>query len=106
MGKVNREPFDTAAFLAAEGPGRSISNYTATQIFFSQGSPADSVFYLETGRADQDRRGSARRSPRSRPPGNAAQRAQHQRHQIGRASCREKSVDLGGRRIIKKTTTK
>src|ERR1035438_2963185 len=51
MGKVNREPFDTAAFLTAEGPGRSISNYTATQIFFSQGGPADSVFYLQTGRA-------------------------------------------------------
>jgi len=51
MGKVNREPFDTAAFLAAEGPGRSISNYTAKQIFFSQGGPADSVFYLQTGRA-------------------------------------------------------
>jgi len=51
MGKVNREPFDTAAFLAAEGPRRRISNYTAKQIFFSQGSPANSVFYLQTGRA-------------------------------------------------------
>src|SRR5437764_14542036 len=28
--------------------------------------------------------------------------AGHQRAEIGRASCREKSVDLGGRRIIKK----
>src|SRR3712207_9069161 len=28
------------------------------------------------------------------------------RSQIGRASCREKSVDLGGRRIIKKKKTK
>ena len=51
MGKVNREPFDTAAFLAAEGPGRSISNYTAKQIFFSQRGRADAVFYLQTGRA-------------------------------------------------------
>ncbi len=51
MGKVTGKPFDTAAFLAAEGPGRSISNYTAKQIFFSQGAPADSVFYLQTGRA-------------------------------------------------------
>jgi CRP/FNR family transcriptional regulator, cyclic AMP receptor protein len=51
MGRVTRRPFDTAAFLAAEGPGRSISNYTAKQIFFSQGGPADSVFYLQTGRA-------------------------------------------------------
>jgi CRP/FNR family cyclic AMP-dependent transcriptional regulator len=51
MGRVTRKPFDTAAFLAAEGRGRSISNYTAKQIFFSQGGPADSVFYLQTGRA-------------------------------------------------------
>src|ERR1035437_10286232 len=51
MGRVTGKPFDTAAFLAAEGPGRSISNYTAKQIFFSQGGPADSVFYLQTGRA-------------------------------------------------------
>jgi CRP-like cAMP-binding protein len=51
MGRVIRGPFDTAAFLAAEGPGRSISNYTAKQIFFSQGGPADSVFYLQAGRA-------------------------------------------------------
>jgi CRP-like cAMP-binding protein len=51
MGKVNREPFDIAAFLADEGPGRSIGNYTAKQILFSQGGPADAVFYLQTGRA-------------------------------------------------------
>src|ERR1039458_899667 len=51
MGKVNQGPFDTAAFLAAEGPGRSVRNYTAKQIFFSQERPADAVFYLQTGRA-------------------------------------------------------
>ncbi len=51
MGKVNREPFDTAAFLAGERPRHRIGNYTAKQIFFSQGSAADSVFYLQTGRA-------------------------------------------------------
>ncbi len=51
MGRVTGRPFDIAAFLAAEGPGRSISNHTAKQIFFSQGNPADAVFYLQTGRA-------------------------------------------------------
>ncbi len=51
MGRVTGKPFDTAAFLAAEGPRRRICNYAAKQIFFSQGSPADSVFYLQTGRA-------------------------------------------------------
>src|ERR1035438_5695055 len=51
MGKVTRKPFDTAAFLPAEGPSRSIRNYTAKQILFSQRGPADAVFYLQTGRA-------------------------------------------------------
>ena len=51
MGRVAGKPFDTAAFLAAEGPGRNISNHTARQIFFSQGDPADAVFYLQAGRA-------------------------------------------------------
>jgi CRP-like cAMP-binding protein len=51
MGGVTRKPFDTAAFLAAEGPGRIISDHLAKQIIFSQGSTADSVYYLQTGRA-------------------------------------------------------
>jgi CRP/FNR family transcriptional regulator, cyclic AMP receptor protein len=51
MGGVTRRPFDAAAFLAAEGPGRSISNHSAKQIIFPQGGAADSVFYLQTGRA-------------------------------------------------------
>ena len=51
MGRVTRKPFNTAAFLAAGGPGRSISQHTAKQILFSQGGSADAVFYLQTGRA-------------------------------------------------------
>ncbi len=51
MGRVTRKPFDIVAFLVAKVPGRRSSNYTAKQIFFSQGGPADSVFYLQTGRA-------------------------------------------------------
>src|ERR1700690_4423192 len=51
MGGVRRKPFNTADFLAAKGPGRSISSHMAEEIFFSQGSPADAVFYLQTGRA-------------------------------------------------------
>jgi CRP-like cAMP-binding protein len=51
MGKVNHGSFETAAFLGTEGSGRSIRNYTAKQIFFSQGRPADAVFYLQAGRA-------------------------------------------------------
>jgi len=43
--------FDTTAFLATEGPGRSILHNTAKETFFSQGDTADSVFYLQNGRA-------------------------------------------------------
>ncbi len=51
MKVVTGEPFDTALFLATEGLGRSIVHYAPTQPFFSQGDPADSVFYIQDGRA-------------------------------------------------------
>src|ERR1035438_7642528 len=51
MSAVKKIPFDTAVFLATAGPGRSVLRHTAKQAFFSQGSPADSVFYLQSGRA-------------------------------------------------------
>jgi CRP-like cAMP-binding protein len=43
--------FDVAAFLVTAGVGRKIVQLKPKQVFFSQGSPADSVFYLQTGRA-------------------------------------------------------
>jgi CRP-like cAMP-binding protein len=43
--------FDLAAFLASAGPGRRIVALKPKQSFFSQGDPADSVFYLQKGRA-------------------------------------------------------
>jgi CRP/FNR family cyclic AMP-dependent transcriptional regulator len=43
--------FDTRAFLAHAGFGRRIIEVKAKQTFFSQGDPADSVFYLQKGRA-------------------------------------------------------
>jgi CRP-like cAMP-binding protein len=43
--------FDLAAFLAAAGVGRRIVQLEPKQAFFSQGSSADSIFYLQTGRA-------------------------------------------------------
>jgi CRP/FNR family transcriptional regulator, cyclic AMP receptor protein len=51
LGHVIGEPFDTATFLATAGVGRSIVRVTPKHSFFSQGSPADTVFYLQTGRA-------------------------------------------------------
>ena len=43
--------FDAAAFLAEAGLGRKIIQLKPKQAFFSQGGPADSIFYLQRGRA-------------------------------------------------------
>jgi len=43
--------FDAAAFLASAGLGRKIMQLAPKKAFFSQGDPADSVFYLQKGRA-------------------------------------------------------
>ena len=51
MAGVTKKPFNTDILLAAKGPGRSIIHHTARQVFYSQGRPADSVFYLQSGRA-------------------------------------------------------
>jgi CRP-like cAMP-binding protein len=51
MTETNKKSFDSALFLATEGSGRSICRHTAKQAFYSQGGPADSVFYLQSGRA-------------------------------------------------------
>jgi CRP-like cAMP-binding protein len=51
MGDAINNAFDTARFLSTEGPGRSIRRHPAREAFFSQGGPADAVFYLQNGRA-------------------------------------------------------
>ena len=43
--------FDCAAFLASAGLGRRIVELQPKETFFSQGDPADTVFYLQKGRA-------------------------------------------------------
>jgi CRP-like cAMP-binding protein len=43
--------FDVAAFLAEAGLGRRIVQVKPRRAFFSQGDPADCVFYLQSGRA-------------------------------------------------------
>jgi CRP-like cAMP-binding protein len=43
--------FDAPAFLAVGGLGRTIVQLKPKQAFFSQGGPADSIFYLQSGRA-------------------------------------------------------
>ncbi len=51
MVQLEKPEFDAAAFLANAGLGRRIVQLTPKQVFFSQGDPADSVFYLQKGRA-------------------------------------------------------
>jgi CRP-like cAMP-binding protein len=51
MTGLTKQPFDPASFLATEGPGRSILHNEARQAFYSQGGLADSVYYLQSGRA-------------------------------------------------------
>jgi CRP/FNR family transcriptional regulator, cyclic AMP receptor protein len=51
MAELEKPTFNAAAFLANAGLGRRIVRIKAKQVFFSQGNPADSVFYLQKGRA-------------------------------------------------------
>src|ERR1035441_6624565 len=51
MAPQNKSTFDLVAFLANAGLGRRIINLKPKETFFCQGDPADSVFYLQKGRA-------------------------------------------------------
>ena len=51
MIKPAKKTFDTTEFLATEGPGRSLQRHAAKQASFPRESPADSVFYLQSGQA-------------------------------------------------------
>jgi CRP/FNR family cyclic AMP-dependent transcriptional regulator len=51
MTGVAKVTFNTDDFLSTNGPGRRIVAHQEMGNFFSQGSSADSVFYLQSGRA-------------------------------------------------------
>jgi CRP/FNR family cyclic AMP-dependent transcriptional regulator len=51
MVALEKPGFDAAAFLASAGLGRRIVQLESKQTFFTQGDPADGVFYLQKGRA-------------------------------------------------------
>jgi CRP/FNR family transcriptional regulator, cyclic AMP receptor protein len=51
MVKFDKPSFEAAAFLMSAGLGRRIVQLMPRQPFFTQGDPADSVFYLQTGQA-------------------------------------------------------
>ncbi len=45
-----RQLFDAKTFLTQANGGRTIGHYRKNQIIFLQGGPADSIFYVQTGR--------------------------------------------------------
>src|SRR5580698_4153036 len=51
MVKFDKPSFEAAAFLMSAGLGRRIVQLMPKQPFFTQGDPADSVFYLQKGQA-------------------------------------------------------
>ena len=50
MANESKAGFDVDAFLTNAGPGRRIVQLNSSQVFFSQGDPADCVYYLHKGR--------------------------------------------------------
>jgi CRP/FNR family transcriptional regulator, cyclic AMP receptor protein len=50
MAKKRGPTFDPKSFLAEAGEGRTVSQYRKDQIVFSQGEPADAVFYIQKGK--------------------------------------------------------
>src|SRR5271156_658333 len=50
MKRKAKLPFDPKVFLAKVNGGRVISNYRKDQTVFGQGDPADSVFYIQSGK--------------------------------------------------------
>ena len=51
MADLKKPAFDAARFLTIAGTGRHTVQLAPKQPFFSQGDPADSIFYLQKGRA-------------------------------------------------------
>jgi CRP-like cAMP-binding protein len=51
MVQLEKPAFDVQSFLTSAGLGRRIVHLEPKDVFFTQGDPADSVFYLQKGRA-------------------------------------------------------
>ena len=51
MDGATKKDFSPTVYLSTEGKGRSIVRLKTKQLFFTQGSAAGSVFYLQSGRA-------------------------------------------------------
>jgi CRP/FNR family cyclic AMP-dependent transcriptional regulator len=51
MKQRRKIPFDVGSYLATAGLAGKVAHVKARYVFFSQGAPADSIFYLQKGRA-------------------------------------------------------
>jgi CRP-like cAMP-binding protein len=49
MAKTSKSTFDPEVFLAKADGGVTVSKYRKGQVVFTQGEPADSVFYIREG---------------------------------------------------------
>jgi CRP/FNR family transcriptional regulator, cyclic AMP receptor protein len=47
---TKKRPFDVSVFLNTVDGGRSVSSYEKNRTIFSQGDPADAVFYIQQGK--------------------------------------------------------
>jgi len=50
MERKGKLPFDPKVFLSKVNGGRAVSDYRKDQIVYTQGEPADSVFYIQSGK--------------------------------------------------------
>ncbi len=50
MKRKGKLPFDPKVFLSKVSGGRAIADYRKDQIVYRQGDPADSVFYIRSGK--------------------------------------------------------
>ena len=50
MSSIPETVFDPKVFLATVGAGRSITCWNKDQVIFSQGDPADALFYIQKGK--------------------------------------------------------
>ena len=50
MKRKGKLPFDPKVFLSKVNGGRTISEYRKDQIVYGQGDPADSVFFIQSGK--------------------------------------------------------
>jgi CRP/FNR family transcriptional regulator, cyclic AMP receptor protein len=50
VAKRSKSEFDPRAFLAKADGGVTVSNYSKGQVVFTQGEPANAVFYIQEGK--------------------------------------------------------